>query len=157
MELIIFLAAVFWAYKSFIKDDKKPSEIESELKSLIRFLEYVPDDIPQNKRTSRRLMQDRIERAKERNNKFTYIDEISYEERITPHKRIAPGVKPLKNIYNNDEYCEHRIELNPNIQYSAQKTVQTKKDSAVFPVSKNQIINGVIWSEILGKPKSLRR
>ena len=37
-------------------------------------------------------------------------------EQREEHAKVSANVKPLKNAYENDEKCEHRIELNPNIQ-----------------------------------------
>lgn len=72
-------------------------------------------------------------------------------------KPLTASVKPLKNAYENDEKCEHRIELNPNIQYSKQQqTVATRQTMAIHTDGES-IVQGIIWSEILGKPKAHQR
>ena len=69
-------------------------------------------------------------------------------------KPVTASVKPLKNAYENDEKCEHRIELNPNIQYSKQKQAEETKASVEVKTDAESLIQGIIWSEILGKPKA---
>ena len=68
-------------------------------------------------------------------------------------KPLTANVKPLKNAFDNDEKCEHRIELNPNIQYSKQQQAATQR-AAVVKTDGESIVQGIIWSEILGKPKA---
>ena len=69
-------------------------------------------------------------------------------------KPLTASVKPLKNAYENDEKCEHRIELNPNIQYSKQQQKETAQAAAIVKTDKDSLVQGIIWSEILGKPKA---
>ena len=69
-------------------------------------------------------------------------------------KPLTASVKPLKNAYENDEKCEHRIELNPNIQYSKQQQKETSQAAAIVKTDKDSLVQGIIWSEILGKPKA---
>ncbi|MBR6755666.1 MAG: hypothetical protein IKM15_01750 [Peptococcaceae bacterium] len=71
---------------------------------------------------------------------------------------VKPSVQPLKTIYENTDNCEHRIELNPNIQYQAQQR-QSRLDRKQIQVQcqkPEDIVQGVIWAEILGKPKALQ-
>ena len=72
---------------------------------------------------------------------------------------VKPSVQPLKTIYQNTEKCEHRIELNPNIQYQGQQQYADleRKQIQVQCQKPEDIIQGVIWSEILGKPKALQK
>ena len=69
-------------------------------------------------------------------------------------KPVTANVKPLKNAFENDEKCEHRIELNPNIQYSKQKQQEALQTASIVKTDKDALIQGIIWSEILGKPKA---
>lgn len=46
-------------------------------------------------------------------------------------KPLTASVKPLKTAFHNDEHCEHRIELNPNIQYSNQKQEVAAQRAAI--------------------------
>jgi len=69
-------------------------------------------------------------------------------------KPLTASVKPLKNAFENDEHCEHRIQLNPNIQYSAQQTQASAQRAAIVKTDGESIVQGIIWSEILGKPKA---
>lgn len=71
-------------------------------------------------------------------------------------KPITASVKPLKNAYENDEKCEHRIELNPNIQYSKQQQKKNAQAAAIVKTDQESLVQGIIWSEILGKPKACR-
>ena len=53
--------------------------------------------------------------------KQTLMEQRPDREQREEHTKVAASVKPLKNAYENDIVCEHRIELNPNIKYSGQK------------------------------------
>lgn len=72
-------------------------------------------------------------------------------------KPLTASVKPLKNAYENDEKCEHRIELNPNIQYSKQQKKVVERQAVVVNTDSQSIVQGIIWSEILGKPKAYQK
>lgn len=67
---------------------------------------------------------------------------------------LTANVKPLKNAFENDEHCEHRIQLNPNIQYSKQQQQTAVQRAAMVKTDGESIVQGIIWSEILGKPKA---
>ncbi len=69
-------------------------------------------------------------------------------------KPLTANVKPLKNAFENDENCEHRIQLNPNIQYSKQQQSVVTQRAAIVKTDGDSIVQGIIWSEILGKPKA---
>ena len=69
-------------------------------------------------------------------------------------KPLTANVKPLKNAFENDEHCEHRIQLNPNIQYSKQQQTAAVQQAAIVKTDSESIVQGIIWSEILGKPKA---
>ena len=69
-------------------------------------------------------------------------------------KPLTANVKPLKNAFENDEHCEHRIQLNPNIQYSKQQQNTEAQRAAIVKNDGESIVQGIIWSEILGKPKA---
>ena len=69
-------------------------------------------------------------------------------------KPLTANVKPLKNAFENDEHCEHRIQLNPNIQYSKQQQNTEAQRAAIVKTDGESIVQGIIWSEILGKPKA---
>ena len=69
-------------------------------------------------------------------------------------KPLTANVKPLKNAFENDEHCEHRIQLNPNIQYSKQQQDTKVQRAAIVKTDGESIVQGIIWSEILGKPKA---
>ena len=75
-------------------------------------------------------------------------------EQREAHTKVAASVKPLKNAFENQEQCEHRIELNPNIQYSKQKQAAMAQQAAIVQTDRDSLIQGIIWSEILGKPKA---
>ena len=72
-------------------------------------------------------------------------------------KPLTASVKPLKTAFHNDEHCEHRIELNPNIQYSNQKQEVAAQRAAIVRTDRDGLIQGIVWSEILGKPKAYQR
>ena len=69
-------------------------------------------------------------------------------------KPLTANVKPLKNAFENDEHCEHRIQLNPNIQYSKQQQNAEVQRAAIVKTDGESIVQGIIWAEILGKPKA---
>ena len=75
-------------------------------------------------------------------------------EKREEHTKVTASVKPLKNAFENQENCEHRIELNPNIQYSAQQTQVSAQRTAIVKTDGESIVQGIIWSEILGKSKA---
>ncbi len=75
-------------------------------------------------------------------------------EQREEHTKVSASVKPLKNAFENDEQCEHRIELNPNIQYSKQQQKDTAQRSVAVKTDGESIVQGIIWSEIMGKPKA---
>lgn len=75
-------------------------------------------------------------------------------EKREEHTKVTASVKPLKNAYENDEKCEHRIELNPNIQYSKQQKKDAAQAAAIVKTDQESLVQGIIWSEILGKPKA---
>ena len=79
-------------------------------------------------------------------------------EKREEHTKVTASVKPLKNAFENQENCEHRIELNPNIQYSKQNQDRERKASQTASIEvktdSEALIQGIIWSEILGKPKA---
>ena len=89
--------------------------------------------------------------------KQTLMEQRPDREQREAHTKVAASVKPLKNAFENDERCEHRIELNPNIQYSNQKQVDTAQKVAMVKTDGGSIIQGMIWAEILGKPKAYQR
>lgn len=64
------------------------------------------------------------------------------------------NVKPLKNAFENDENCEHRIQLNPNIQYSKQQEQAAVQRASIVKTDGESIVQGIVWAEILGKPKA---
>ena len=72
----------------------------------------------------------------------------------TKHTPPKPSVKPLQVAYDNQVTCDHRVELNQNIQYSAKKKEEVVKPE--ITVAQQSIINGIIWDEILAKPKAYR-
>ncbi len=75
-------------------------------------------------------------------------------EKREEHTKVTASVKPLKNAYENDEKCGHRIELNPNIQYSKQQQKEAVQAASIVKTDKDSLVQGIIWSEILGKPKA---
>ena len=89
--------------------------------------------------------------------KQTLMEQRPDREQREAHTKVAASVKPLKNAFENDERCEHRIELNPNIQYSNQKQLDTAQKVAMVKTDGGSIIQGMIWAEILGKPKAYQR
>lgn len=68
---------------------------------------------------------------------------------------MAASVKPLKNAFENQEQCEHRIELNPNIQYSKQKQAAMAQQAAIVQTDRDSLIQGIVWSEILVNQKPI--
>lgn len=87
----------------------------------------------------------------------TLMEQRPDREQREAHKKVSASVKPLKNAFDNQEQCGHRVELNPNIQYSSQKHEQAKKQAVVVRTDSEGLIQGWIWSEILGKPKAYQR
>ena len=87
----------------------------------------------------------------------TLMEQRPDREQREEYTKVSASVKPLKDAYTNDEQCEHRIELNPNIHYSRQNAVQNAQRAAIVKTDGESIMQGVIWSEILGKPKAYRR
>lgn len=86
--------------------------------------------------------------------KQTLMEQRPDREQREEHTKVAASVKPLKNAYENDIVCEHRIELNPNIKYSGQKQKDMQQKAAIVKTDEASLIQGMIWSEILGKPKA---
>ena len=84
----------------------------------------------------------------------TLIETRPDREQREAHTKVAAHVEPLKNAFENQEACEHRIALNPNIQYSNQKQQADTLAVATVKTDKDSMIQGIIWSEILGKPKA---
>lgn len=83
--------------------------------------------------------------------------EHSNHERVSASvKPISASVKPLRSVYENDEACEHRIELNPNIQYQHQQGAEQQARTIPVKTDSDSLMQGIIWSEILGKPKAYR-
>lgn len=80
----------------------------------------------------------------------------TYKKVTTSVRPVTANVRPLKNAFENDEKCEHRIELNPNITYSQQKAKTVTQAAVIVQTDKEALIQGIIWSEILGKPKAHR-
>lgn len=89
--------------------------------------------------------------------KQTLIEQRPDREQREAYTKVAASVKPLKNAFENDERCEHRIELNPNIQYSSQKQTAAGQKVAMVKTDGDSVIQGMIWAEILGKPKAYQR
>lgn len=89
--------------------------------------------------------------------KQTLMEQRPDREQREAHTKVSASVKPLKNAFENDELCEHRIELNPNIQYSKQKQAAATQRVAVVKTDGDSIIQGMIWAEVLGKPKAYQR
>ncbi len=75
-------------------------------------------------------------------------------EQRDEHTKVSASVKPLKNAFENDESCEHRIELNPNIQYSKQQQKTAAQRTVAIKTDGESIVQGIIWAEILDKPKA---
>lgn len=84
----------------------------------------------------------------------TLIETRPDREQREAHTKVAAHVAPLKNAFENQEACEHRIELNPNIQYSKQNQAVETVATISVKTDKDSMIQGIIWSEILGKPKA---
>ncbi len=84
----------------------------------------------------------------------TLMEQRPDREKREEHTKVTASVKPLKNAFENDEHCEHRIELNPNIQYSNRKQENDLQRAAIVKTDSESLIQGVIWSEILGKPRA---
>ncbi len=84
--------------------------------------------------------------------KQTLMEQRPDREQREEHTKVAASVKPLKNAYENDIVCEHR--LNPNIKYSGQKQKDMQQKAAIVKTDEASLIQGMIWSEILGKPKA---
>lgn len=87
----------------------------------------------------------------------TLMEQRPDREQREEYTKVSASVKPLKDAYTNDEHCEHRIELNPNIHYSRQSAVQDAQRAAIVKTDGESIVQGIIWSEILGKPKAYRQ
>lgn len=87
----------------------------------------------------------------------TLMEQRPDREQREEYTKVSASVKPLKDAYTNDEHCEHRIELNPNIHYSRQNAVQDAQRAAIVKTDGESIVQGIIWSEILGKPKAYRQ
>ena len=84
----------------------------------------------------------------------TMMEQRPDREKREEHTKVTASVKPLKNAFENDEHCEHRIQLNPNIQYSKQQQDTKVQRAAIVKTDGESIVQGIIWSEILGKPKA---
>lgn len=86
------------------------------------------------------------------------------EQKQENHERLKPNVKAkkasitsIKNVREDQEKDEHRIELNPHIHQRKTTTDQEKQKTLTLKHDSDMIVQGIIWSEILAKPKSLRR
>lgn len=79
----------------------------------------------------------------------------THEER-SEHERLKPTVRPVKSVFEEKDGCGHRVELNPNIDYSKGHQ-QKRRDPAAIQVryDEDTILQSIIWAEILGKPKAL--
>lgn len=89
--------------------------------------------------------------------KQTLMEQRPERERREAHTKVSASVKPLQNAFDNKESCEHRIELNPNIQYSNRKQQTETARASIIRTDKDSLIQGIVWSEILGKPKAYQR
>lgn len=89
--------------------------------------------------------------------KQTLMEQRPDREQREAHTKVSASVKPLKNAFENQEQCEHRIALNPNIQYSSQKKIAVVQQSVQVRTDSEGILQGLIWAEILGKPKAYQR
>ncbi len=87
----------------------------------------------------------------------TLIEQRPDREQRGAHTKVQASVKPLKNAYENDEHCEHRIELNPEIQYSGQKHAEGIIPKVQVRTDGESLVQGIIWAEILGRPKAHQR
>lgn len=96
---------------------------------------------------------------------FEQADAKNKQQRKEPQREqsdlqpVKASVQPLKNVYENTEQCEHRINLNPNIHYGGHDKIAAAavKQVAIHSNQADEIVQGIIWSEILGKPKALRQ
>ena len=88
--------------------------------------------------------------------KPTLMEKKPDREKKEAYQKVSASVKPLKNAYQNQEVCEHRIELNPKIQYSGQKQEIAMKKQIVVQTDADSLLQGILWSEIFGKPKAHR-
>lgn len=84
----------------------------------------------------------------------TLMEQRPDREQREEHTKVSASVKPLKNAFENDENCEHRIQLNPNIQYSKQQQTTANQRAAIVKTDGESIVQGIIWSEILGPSKA---
>ena len=89
--------------------------------------------------------------------KQTLMEQRPEREQREAHTKVSASVKPLQNAFDNQDACEHRIELNPNIQYSNRKRQTETARASIIRTDKDSLIQGIVWSEILGKPKAYPR
>lgn len=89
--------------------------------------------------------------------KQTLMEQRPEREQREAHTKVSASVKPLQNAFANQDACEHRIELNPNIQYSNRKRQTETARASIIRTDKDSLIQGIVWSEILGKPKAYQR
>ena len=82
----------------------------------------------------------------------------SHQERQerSEHERLRPSVKPVKSVFEEQDGCGHRVELNPHIDYS-KSHAQKQQNRVAIQVRHDEdtILQSIIWSEILAKPKAL--
>ena len=82
----------------------------------------------------------------------------SHQERQerSEHERLRPSVKPVKSVFEEQDGCGHRVELNPHIDYS-KSHAQKQQNRVAIQVRHDEdtILQSIIWAEILAKPKAL--
>lgn len=80
------------------------------------------------------------------------------KEQLKPHvKPHQTSLTPIKNAHENAQPDTHRIELNPNIHQRKTNETLTPKTAIEIKTDPDTIIQSLIWSEVLAKPKALRR
>ena len=127
----------------------KPAKTKKKKAAVSQTAKKSPAELP--KQT---LMEQRPDREKREEHKKVAASVKPIAPTVKP---LTASVKPLKTAFHNDEHCEHRIELNPNIQYSNQKQEVAAQRAAIVRTDRDGLIQGIVWSEILGKPKAYQR
>jgi len=153
-------------------EQSKQPQKKNWMGSLTEFLEEIDDLVDPKKQSatpakkppkatarkkSHKAAQQAVKKSPAELPKQTLMEQRPDREQREAHTKVSASVKPLKNAFENQEQCEHRIVLNPNIQYSSQKKIAAVQQSVQVRTDSEGILQGLIWAEILGKPKAYQR
>ena len=109
---------------------------------------------PKQKRLKQKPNTDRRKKTKTAAQGFNKGSKEQLKPHVKPHQT---SLTPIKNAHENAQPDTHRIELNPNIHQRKTNETLTPKTAIEIKTDPDTIIQSLIWSEVLAKPKALRR